>query len=142
MKYWWNGLLCSLKVNYISSECVKYTEWIGGLCYAIFMITCWFISMVTYPGYSNISKLTKWYHNTYGPIGFWSNIIWAVFNILSTLVTIVGIYKIIHTLHQLKKYNPYLKTNYFQLTLHALVLILNLFPVFLFSLPAEWFTFR
>ncbi len=48
----------------------------------------------------------------------------------------------IYTLNQLKKYNPDLKTNYFQLTLHALVLILNLVPVVLYSLPAAWLTYR
>jgi hypothetical protein len=46
----------------------------------------------------------------------------------------------IQTLRQLKKYNPDLKTNYFQLTLHALVLILNLVPIVLYSIPDPWLT--
>ncbi len=38
------------------------------------------------------------------------------------------------TLQQLKKYNPNLKTNYFQLSLHALVVSLNLIAVIAESL--------
>jgi hypothetical protein len=64
---------------------------------------------------------------------------WGVFNIASTMVTIVGIYKIIKTLHQLKKYHPSLKTDNYQLTLHVLVLIFNLVPVIALCLPEEWF---
>ncbi len=48
----------------------------------------------------------------------------------------------IHTLRELGKYNPNLKTNYFQLTLHALVLTLNLIPVVQDCLPSAWFTYR
>jgi hypothetical protein len=40
-----------------------------------------------------------------------STIIWAVFIIVSTMVTIVGIYKIIRTLREIKKYNSNIKTN-------------------------------
>jgi hypothetical protein len=97
--------------------------------------------MVTFPGWTD-TKAMEWLDNTYEPIIYLSNIIWGVFNILSTIVTIVGIYKILHTLHQLKKYNSDLKTNYFQLILHALVLTLNLIPVFLYSLPTPWLTSR
>ncbi len=48
----------------------------------------------------------------------------------------------IYTLHQLKKFNSDLKTNYLQLTLHGFVLILNLIPVVLYCLPDAWFTLR
>jgi hypothetical protein len=80
-----------MEKTYISSECVKYIGWIGGLCYAILMITCWCILMVTFPGYSDITKLIEWVENTYNPIFELSDIIWVVFNFLSTVVTIVGI---------------------------------------------------
>ncbi len=98
--------------------------------------------MVTFPGYSDVSKLTEWFDNTFSPIIYLNDMIWRVFNIVSTMVTIVGIYKIVYTLHQLKKYNSHLKTNYFQLTIHALVLTLNLVPVILISLPYKLFTHR
>jgi hypothetical protein len=97
--------------------------------------------MVTFPGWTD-TKAMEWFDNTYEPIINLSNIIWSVFNIVSTIITIVGIYKILHTLHQLKKYNPHLKTNYLQLTLHALVLTLNLIPVVILSLPIEFLTSR
>ncbi len=48
----------------------------------------------------------------------------------------------IHTIQQLKHYNPNLKKNNFQLTIHALVLILNLVPILFESLPVAWFTPR
>jgi hypothetical protein len=57
--------------------------------------------MVTLPGYSDIPKLMEWYDNTFYPIFKLCKIIWGVFNILSTIATIVGIYKIIHTLREL-----------------------------------------
>jgi hypothetical protein len=85
--------------------------------------------MITFPGYSDIAKLIEWYENFFDPISYFNTIIWAVFNLLSTIVTIVGIKKMINTLRELKKFNHNLQTNYFQLTLHALVLTLNLVPV-------------
>ena len=65
---------------------------------------------------------------------------WVLFNFVSTMVTIVGIYKILKYLEQLKRYNPGLKTNYFQLTLHAVILSLNLIAVIVDCLPNAWFT--
>ncbi len=79
--------------------------------------------MITFPGYSD-TKFKEWDDKIFTPISYFSTIIWGVFNMVSTIVTIVGVYKILHTLHELKKYNPNLKTNYFQLILHALVLTL------------------
>jgi hypothetical protein len=64
--------------------------WVGGLCYALIMVTCWCILMATFPGVSD-PKLTEWNDNTYVPIVEWSLIIWAAFNIVSTYITIVGI---------------------------------------------------
>ncbi len=55
--------------------------------------------MVTFPGYSDIAKFTEWYENTYYPILKLSIKIWGVLNIVSTIATIVGIYKMIHSLH-------------------------------------------
>ncbi len=91
MKYLWSGILCSMEKSFISPNCVKYIGWTGGLCYAIFMITCWCISMATFSGYSDITKLIEWVDNIFNPISYLSNIIWGVFNILSTIITIVGI---------------------------------------------------
>ena len=65
---------------------------------------------------------------------------WGLFNFVSTMVTIVGIYKILKSLELLKRYNPGLKTNYFQLTLHAVILSLNLIAVIVDCLPNAWFT--
>ncbi len=56
--------------------------------------------MVTFPGYTD-TKLMEWVNNTYNPISEFSGIIWAVFNFVSIVVTIVGIYKIVHTLRLL-----------------------------------------
>ncbi len=61
------------------------------------------------------------------------------------MVTIVGIYKIIQTLVEIRKYNPDFKTNNFQLKLHALALIaltLNLIPVIVICLPFGLLTSR
>ncbi len=55
--------------------------------------------MVTLPGYSDVAKWIEWYENTYYLIYKLSLIIWAIFNIVSTIATIVGIYKMIHALH-------------------------------------------
>ncbi len=111
IKYLWSGVLCSLEVTYISSECVQYIGWTGGLCFSVCMITCWCIWMVTFPGWTE-TKLTEWFENTFNPIDELTRIIFGVFNIVSTMVTIIGIYKIVNTLDQLKKYDPHLKTNY------------------------------
>jgi hypothetical protein len=67
--------------------------------------------MVTFPGFSDIAKLLEWYDFMFDPIVYWSIIIWAVFNMVSTMVTIVGFYKIIRTLREIKEYNPNIKTN-------------------------------
>jgi hypothetical protein len=67
--------------------------------------------MVTFPGWTE-TKLTEWFENTFNPIDELTRIIFGVFNIVSTMVTIIGIYKIVNTLDQLKKYDPHLKTNY------------------------------
>jgi hypothetical protein len=98
--------------------------------------------MVTFPGYSDIPKFTIWYENTYYPILKLSIVIWGVLNIVSTMATIVGIYKMIHSLQKLKKYNSDLKTSYFQFTIHTVVLTMNLVPVILYCLPYTWFTDR
>jgi hypothetical protein len=95
----WSGVLFSIEVTCISTDCVKYTGWVGGLSYALFIISCWCIMMVTFPGYSDIAKFTEWYENTYYPILKLSIKIWGVLNIVSTIATIVGIYKMIHSLH-------------------------------------------
>jgi hypothetical protein len=76
--------------------------WVGGSCYTSIMVTCWCILMATFPGYINLAKLQEWYDNTFNPIDEWSNIIWAVFNTVSTMITIVGIYKIIKTMQELQ----------------------------------------
>ena len=94
--------------------------------------------MITFPGFTDLANLKEWYDKTYDPISEMSKIVWGVFNTISTMVTIVGIYKIMKTLHQLKMYNLSLKTNYFQLTLHALVLTFNLIPVIVICLPDDW----
>ncbi len=67
--------------------------------------------MVTFPGYSHTAKLLEWSDQMLAPIYNLSNIIWAVFNIVSTMVTIVGIYIIIRILREIKKHNPNIKTN-------------------------------
>jgi hypothetical protein len=131
--------LCSFELTFISLNFVKFMGWFGGICFVLCMITCWSILMITFPGW-NDTKLIVWNLKTYYPITDWGNIIWAVFNILSTLLTIVGIYKIFKTLQLLKRYNPCLKTNYFQLTLHAFILTLNLIPVMIVCLPSAWLT--
>ncbi len=69
--------------------------------------------MFTFPGLEDLSKLKKWYDNYLTPINEIISQIWAFFNTLSTIVTIIGIYKILKTMQQLKKNNPMLKTNYF-----------------------------
>ncbi len=90
----------------LSPDCVKYIGWIGGLGYAILMITFWCILMATFPGYYDITKLTEWVEKIYNPISNLSDRIWGVFNILSAIVTFIGIKRIIHTLRELKKYSP------------------------------------
>ena len=65
---------------------------------------------------------------------------WGILNVLSTIVSIVGIYKIMKTMQQLKRNNQNLNTNYFQLTLHSLLLIINLIPVIAFCLQTKNFT--
>jgi hypothetical protein len=106
MKYLWSGILCTTEKTFLSPDCVKYIGWTGGLCYAVIMITCWCILMGTFPGYSDTAKLTEWYDNTLLPNLVLSQIIWVVFNVVSTTVTIVGISKIIRTLREIKKCNP------------------------------------
>ncbi len=133
-------MVCSLEESFLSSDCVKWMGWIGGSCFALLIITFWCILMASFPGYSNLAKLQEWYYNTFDQIFEWSSIIWGLFNILSTIVTIVGIYKIMKTMQQLKKSNTSIKTNYLQLTMHALVLTLNLIPVIIDSLPFKWLT--
>jgi hypothetical protein len=76
--------------------------WVGGSCFAIFMVTCWCILMATFPGYSD-PKLQEWLESTYNLIYIWCNIIWAAFNTVSTMITIIGIYKILKTMQQLEK---------------------------------------
>jgi hypothetical protein len=111
MKYLWSGILSSTEKTCVSPDCVKYIGWIGGLCYAVIMITCWCILMVTFPEFSDIAKLLVWYDFLFDPIVSLSSKIWAVFNMVSTMVTIVGIYKIIRTLREIKKYESNIKTN-------------------------------
>jgi hypothetical protein len=72
----------------------------------------------------------------------WSYIVWSVFNAISTMITIFGTYKIIKTMQELQKINASIKTNYFQLTLHALVLTFNLIPVIIQLFPYAWLTGR
>ncbi len=60
LKYLWSATFCSLEETRLSLACIKYTGWIGGLCYVVFMITCWFILMVTFPGYSDMPKFKEW----------------------------------------------------------------------------------
>jgi hypothetical protein len=57
----------------------------------MYMIISWCIMIATFPGFSDIAKLTEWYDNTFYPNFELTNIIWAVFNLVSTMVTIVGI---------------------------------------------------
>ncbi len=47
--------------------------------------------MFTFPGYSDIAKFTEWSEDIYNLIFEISNITWAVFNTVSTVVTIIGI---------------------------------------------------
>ncbi len=110
-KYLWSGVLCSQEATCLSLNCVKWMGWTGGLCYALLMISCWCILMATFPGYIDLAKLQEWYFNTFSPISQWSSIIWAVFNIVSTMLTIVGIYKIIKTMEELERNNASIKTN-------------------------------
>jgi hypothetical protein len=135
MKYLWSGILSSLKTTCLSLEYLKGIGWTGGLSYGILMIASWCILMATFPGYSDLAKFLKWYHKTCNPIRELSYIIWAVFNTIGTIVTISGIQKIMKTLKELKNNNPIVKTNYFNLTLHALVLTLNLIPTIVICIP-------
>jgi hypothetical protein len=141
MKYLYSGVLCSLESTCLSLDCVKRIGWTGGLCFAAFMITCWCVLMVTFPGLTD-PKYDEWHEKTFNPIYVCSYFLWGVFNTISTIVTILGIKKILKSLQQLKRFNPSLKTNYFQLTLHALVLTLNLIPVILYCIPFKGFTNR
>jgi hypothetical protein len=103
MKYFWSGVLCS-EVTYVSPDCIKYFGWTGGLFYVIFMIISWCLLLVTFPGWTDTKEM-EWYDDTFNPIIELSLITWAVFNFLSTIVTILAIYKIVHTVQKLKKYN-------------------------------------
>ena len=142
MKYLWSGVLCSQAATCFSLDCVKWMAWTGGSCFAACIITFWCIAMATYPGYSDLTKLLEWYDNTFDPIDYWSNLIWGVFNTVSTMVTVVGIYKIMKTMQQLKRKNVSIKSNYFQLTIHAIVVTLNLVSTITLCLPSAWLTYR
>ncbi len=91
MKYLWSGVLCSLQATWLTLDWVKWMGWTGGLCYALFIITCWCVLMATFPGYSDLVKLQEWFENTFHPIYTLSFIIWGVVNTVSTIVTILGI---------------------------------------------------
>jgi hypothetical protein len=67
--------------------------------------------MVTFPGYSDTAKLLEWSDFMFDPIINLSTIIWALFNMVSTIVSIVGIYKTIRTLRLIKKFNPNIKSS-------------------------------
>ena len=56
MKYLWSGTVCTLESTCLTLDCIKFIGWIGGLCFAIFMITCYSILMATFPGYTDIPK--------------------------------------------------------------------------------------
>jgi hypothetical protein len=139
-KYLWSGALCSANSTWLSLDCVKWMGWIGGSFYAILLITYWCILIITFPGYKHLIKLQEWYDNTYIESTQRSVIIWVVFNTVSTIITIIGINKMLKTMQQLKNNNARIKTNYCQLTLHAFVLTLNLMPMIVLCLPNGWLT--
>jgi hypothetical protein len=91
MKYLYTGILCSFEATFLSSDCVQYIGWSGGLCFAACITTCWCIMMVTFPGYSDLAKLQGWYEKSFSPISKWCYIAWGFFNTISTIATIVGI---------------------------------------------------
>ncbi len=95
--------------------------------------------MVTFPGLSELAKFKEWYDHTLNPINSCCNIVWAVFNTVSLIVSVLGIYFMMKTMQQLKRYDPRLKTNFFQLILHVIVLTINLGTVIIDCLPFSWF---
>ncbi len=91
MKYLYCGTLCSESANCFSENTIKWIGWTGGLGYFIFMIAGWCIMMATFPGYEDETKNREWETKIYFPIYYSSYIVWAVYNMVGVLVTVVGI---------------------------------------------------
>ena len=104
------------------------------------MIVIWSVAMATWPGHVDAQKVHDWFKETYYPIQYLSLLIWAILNIVSTVFAILGIVKIFKMLHLMKRGNKKVEKNKFILTLHCVVLLLNLIVVIFYSLPHKCFS--
>jgi hypothetical protein len=140
MKYIYSANECSLYHTSVSLNCINNTKLTGVIIYSGIMIVIWCVAMGTWPGDLDALKVHDWFTETYYPIQYLSLLIWALLNIVSTIFSILGIVKILKMLHLMKRGNQKVETNKFILTLHCVVLLLNLIVVIFYSLPHKCFT--
>lgn len=139
MKYIYSGSQCSLEPTILSLSGIKYMNWGGVILYAGCMIVFWCIEMATWSGYTEIPNHFKW-DQAPSPLYFTTQLIWVVYTIASTIITIIGIRQILTTLKELKKYNERIKMNSFTLKIHCTVLVLNFLAVFIDAFPYRCFS--
>ena len=98
MKYIYSATEWSLTPFYFSLTCIKYTNYSGIILYSGIMITLWCILIFTVPSYAEWTKYLEWSVNIAFPVFFTNRIVWFVFNLASTIFTILGVRKLLNTL--------------------------------------------
>ncbi len=95
MKYFSSANECCLTPTHFTQRCIELTNRSGIISYTVFMLASCSILLITWPGNSNSTKATDWLKNIYAKVWFTSKTIWNALNLVSTLITFIGIYKIL-----------------------------------------------
>lgn len=110
---------CQLKQSVI-----QYTIWIGSLVYTVAMVAFYLVITVAFPGYTDIDKYINWEVAVYGPYSQATTLLWLAMTVISTVVTIVAIWRLSSTVKWLANQNTNLDLNLSILVVHCIVLAL------------------
>ena len=124
---------CSFTSSCLTNNLVTYGLWVGICIYFTSHTTCFVWIIVTCPGLVNFGSFYEfniWYATTGMKISLATNILWTVFNIVSTIITLFAMMKIFETVKQLKNMNSTLTINKRTMIAHIiLMLLMTLFAI-------------
>ena len=133
LKYLESAVNCSFTTTCLTNDFVNYTLWAGIGIYLASHTTCYVWDIVTCPGLVNngsFDEFNAWYLTTGEKIEIVTNMLWTIFNIVSTFIAIFAMIKIFNTVRQLKKMNSTFKINKRTMIAHiALMILMTLFAI-------------
>lgn len=91
---------------FLKPKMVMLIRWTVTSIYVSTMLTMYLTDIITYPGFSDLDKLSNWSATTDKYINTWSHVVWCLLIIFSTLVSICSIVMLARQISKLRQNNP------------------------------------